>query len=80
MTLSQPMVLYERADCHLCHQVHAMLDRAGIQWRSVDIDGDRALEDKYGLRIPVLLSLDTGHELFYPFDEQKLRCFAGLAP
>jgi hypothetical protein len=74
------MVLYERADCHLCHQVHAMLDRAGIQWRSVGIDGDRALEDKYGLQIPVLLRPESGRELFYPFDEQALRCFAGLEP
>jgi hypothetical protein len=78
MTLSEPLVLYERAGCHLCHQVHRMLDRAGIRWRPVDIDGDQALEDKYGLRIPVLLRPDSGCELFFPFDERALRCFAGL--
>jgi hypothetical protein len=80
MTLSEPLVLYERADCHLCHQVQTMLDQAGIRWRPVDVDDDAGLEEKYGLRIPVLQRPDTGRELFYPFDERGLLDFVGLEP
>ena len=78
MTLSEPLVLYERADCHLCGQVRKMLDRAGIQWRPVDIDVDAELVEKYGLRVPVLLQPATGRELGYPFDEELFRQFFGL--
>jgi hypothetical protein len=80
MTLSEPLVLYERADCHLCHQVQTMLDQAGIRWRPVDVDDDAGLEEKYGLRIPVLQRPDTGRELFYPFDERGLLDFVGHEP
>ncbi len=75
MTLSEPLVLYERADCHLCHQVQTMLDRAGIRWRPVDIDDEAGLKEKYGLRIPVLRRPDSGRELDYPFDESGVQEF-----
>lgn len=78
MKIPEPLILYSRADCHLCDQVITMLDRAGIHWRPIDIDGNSALLEKYGLKIPVLRRPDTGDELFYPFDEARLRGFAGL--
>ena len=80
MTISEPLILYARAECHLCDQVIRMLDRAGIHWRPVDIDADAELEEKYGLRIPVLQRPDTGRELLYPFDERGLLDFIGLEP
>ena len=78
MTIPQPLLLYSRADCHLCEQVEAMLARAGIPWRVVDIDGDPGLSMKYSLSIPVLEDAQ-GRQLFYPFDEPQLRHFAGGA-
>jgi hypothetical protein len=80
MTISEPLILYTRVECHLCDQVIRMLDRAGIHWRPVDIDADAELEEKYGLRIPVLQRPDTGRELFYPFDEEMLHQFVGIDP
>ena len=74
--LPEPLILYSRADCHLCDQVIGLLDAVGIRWRPVDIDGDAALLARYGLRIPVLRRPDTGQELFYPFDEGALVKFA----
>jgi glutathione S-transferase len=76
MKIPQPLILYSRADCHLCDQVIMMLDGAGIHWRPVDVDGNSALLERYGPRIPVLRRPDTGGELFYPFDEQLLEEFA----
>ena len=78
MKIPEPLILYSRAECHLCDQVVTMLDRVGVHWRQVDIDGDSSLLRKYGLRIPVLRQPDTGDELFYPFDEADLQRFAGL--
>jgi hypothetical protein len=76
MKIPEPLILYSRADCHLCDQVIGILDRAGVHWRPVDIEGDAELSARYGLRIPVLRRPDTGQELFYPFDEGALVEFA----
>jgi len=78
MKITEPLILYTRADCHLCDQVIGLLDRTAVRWRPVDIDSDRALLEKYGLKIPVLRRPDTGAELFYPFDEAQLRQFVTL--
>jgi hypothetical protein len=79
MKIPEPLILYSRAQCHLCDRVIMMLDGAGLHWRPIDIDGDAALVGRYGLRIPVLRRPDTGDELFYPFDEERLRLFAAEA-
>lgn len=76
MKIPEPLILYSRAQCHLCDRVITMLDGAGLHWRPVDIDADAALAERYGLRIPVLRRPDTGDELFYPFDEERLMQFA----
>lgn len=78
MNIAEPLILYSRRECHLCDQVVTMLDRSGVRWRPVDIDGDSVLTQRYGLRIPVLRRPDTGDELSYPFDEARLRSF--IAP
>lgn len=72
MTPSKPLLLYVRAGCHLCELAAGMLDRAGIGWRAVDIDGDPALAERYGLRVPVVRRPGDGRELDYPFDEGML--------
>jgi hypothetical protein len=77
MKMPEPL-LYLRADCHLCEQVIALLEGVGVRFRPVDIDGDAELTEEYGLRIPVLRLPGNGHELDYPFDEERLRRFLGL--
>jgi hypothetical protein len=73
MTAVQPLILYTRVDCHLCEQAAAMLQQAGLAWRDVDIDEDRRLADRYGLRVPVLKHPASGRELDYPFSEDQAR-------
>jgi hypothetical protein len=75
MKISEPLILYTRAGCHLCELAATLLDRAGISWRPVDIDGDANLTEDYGLRVPVLRRPDSGHELDYPFDEARVADF-----
>jgi len=54
-----------------------MLERQGIAFRMVDIEGEAGLERLYGLRIPVLRNPGSGQELDCPFSAEaagKLAC------
>lgn len=75
MTVSEKMILYSRADCHLCEVAAGMLEKAGAGWRTVDIDTDPALLEKYGLQVPVIADPESGRELFFPFSEEELARF-----
>lgn len=67
------LVLYQRDDCHLCDQALGVLAAARTpEPESVFIDGDEALEERYGTRVPVLRDA-AGRELDWPFDEARLR-------
>ena len=68
--------LYQRDDCHLCDQALAVLARARLpEPVSVFIDGDPALEARYGERVPVLRDAATGAELDWPFDADRVRAW-----
>jgi hypothetical protein len=68
------LILYQRDDCHLCDLALAMLARAHApEFDSVFIDGDAALEARYGLRVPVLRDAGRDMELDWPFDAQALQ-------
>ena len=69
--------LFQRDDCHLCDLALDVLAQARApEFESVFIDGDDALEARYGTRVPVLRDA-AGRELDWPFDLDGLRC--GLA-
>jgi len=72
------LILYQRDDCHLCDLALEALAQAGApDFRSVFIDGDAALEARYGVRVPVLRRDDTGAELDWPFDAAGLAQLLG---
>lgn len=69
-----PLVLYQRDDCHLCDLALEVLATAHApDFDSVFIDDDEALEERYGLRVPVLRNDATGAELDWPFDADRVR-------
>lgn len=51
--------LLTREDCHLCHEMAALLDQLlpahGLAYDAVDVDGDPELAARYGDTVPVLL-------------------------
>ena len=68
------LTLYQRDDCHLCDLALAMLAEARVpEFESVFVDGDDALEARYGERVPVLRDDARGVELDWPFDADALR-------
>jgi hypothetical protein len=69
------LVLFQRDDCHLCDQALAVLAAARVPaFESVFIDGEPALEARFGLRVPVVRRAD-GQELDWPFDPAALQAW-----
>lgn len=69
------LILYSRADCHLCAQMHDALriwqPTYGFSVREVDVDRDPDLRHRYGARVPVLALGE--HEICHYFlDEPAL--------
>lgn len=68
------LILYQRDDCHLCDLALAVLAQARVpEFESVFVDGDDALEARYGERVPVLRDEVRGVELDWPFDVRQLQ-------
>ena len=63
------LVLYQRDYCHLCDQA--------LEFDSVWVDDDEALEARYGTRVPVLRDARDGRELDWPFDAAAVRALVG---
>lgn len=71
-----PLILYQRDDCHLCDLALAALAAAAApEFESVFVDGDDALEARYGARVPVLREDRLDAELDWPFDARRLGAF-----
>lgn len=64
MTTAAPATLrlLSRPGCHLCDEMRAavepLLAGAGLVLQVVDVDSDPALQERFGLEIPVLLDGD----------------------
>lgn len=71
--MSQRLVLYERAGCHLCEEARVLLDEmiGPDRYARVDIETDDDLVLRYGFRIPVL-ALDGVDRLEAPISAPEL--------
>ena len=75
------LILYQRDDCHLCDLALDVLAQARApEFDSIFIDGDDALEARYGTRVPVLRHMASGNELEWPFAAERLRAWLSEAP
>lgn len=73
-----PLILFQRDDCHLCDLALEVLARARApEFESVFIDGDQALEARYGQRVPVLRDDAGARELGWPFGVDEVEGFLG---
>ena len=71
------LVLYERAECHLCEEARLVLDAliGPDRYARVDIDASDELVVRYGFRVPVL-AVDGVDRLEAPINEPDLRNLA----
>ncbi|MBQ77527.1 MAG: hypothetical protein CL692_02980 [Cellvibrionales bacterium] len=76
------LLLFSRADCHLCDQaeilINALLIGSPWQLTKVDIDNDPALQQRYQTSIPVLLRCDNQQALNWPFPQSRVRSLLDL--
>ncbi|UCE89434.1 MAG: glutaredoxin family protein [Pseudomonadota bacterium] len=74
------LTVFVRSGCHLCEEMLRDLEpwrrEVGFELQVVDIDGDAALEAKYGARVPVLAGGEN--ELCqFSLDEHAVRQYFG---
>ena len=75
------LILYQRDDCHLCDLALEVLAAARVpDFESVFIDDDDLLEQRYGLRVPVLSDDESACELDWPFDVEVVLTFLAMGP
>ena len=55
MGRAHEVVIYSRANCHLCHDAISLVGEAGVRPTVVDIDSDEELRHRYGELIPVVV-------------------------
>jgi glutaredoxin len=70
------ITLYGRTDCHLCHDMRAVVDEVArdvpLALDEVDVDSDPSLASAYGEEVPVLCI--EGRKAFkYRVDAKTLR-------
>lgn len=64
--------LIQRDDCELCDQAWEILHAAGVSdFESIYIEADSHLEQRYGMRVPVLCLQDS--ELHWPFTVSQVQ-------
>ena len=68
------VVLYERAECHLCEETRVLLDEmiGPDRYERVDIDLSDDLVVRYGFRVPVI-AVDGVDRLEAPITAPDLR-------
>lgn len=74
MTLA--LTVYGRSHCHLCQNMLDELDsirsEAGFSLKYIEIDGDPELENRFGLKVPVLMA-EEREICHYVLDIQALK-------
>jgi len=69
--LSQLLLLGTSA-CHLCEQAEALVVQLNISFTKVDIAEQEQWQDRYAIKIPVLLDVEAQKELCWPFSSEDI--------
>lgn len=73
--MNAEIIIYTGRQCHLCDQAKdillPLLDQKNLNLREIDVGSDVTLQEKYGLRIPVI-ALPNGHEKGWPFTAAQI--------
>jgi len=72
------LIFYHRPYCHLCEEMdralRALAAELDLVITPIDIESDPKLEERYGIRIPVLVC-DDSELCHYHIDEAAIRQF-----
>lgn len=70
------VTLVTRVGCHLCEvagdELRRLQRELGFRFRELDVDGSKALRDRFSDKVPVIV-LDGREHSHFRVDERKLR-------
>jgi hypothetical protein len=76
MVRTASVILYGKAECHLCEDAEAILARVvadlGATYRKVDIESSTELFERFRYRIPVI-DVPGGQTLDWPTTPERVR-------
>ena len=78
MSVPVDVKIYSRADCHLCEEAKATIERVAdevdtpVTIEEVDVDTDERLRAEYGERVPYVF-VDGWPAFKYEVDAEELR-------
>ena len=61
------LTLLGTSACHLCEQAEDLLQQLGIAYQKIDIAEQEQWQERYAIKIPVILNMQNQKELCWPF-------------
>lgn len=61
------LVLLGTSACHLCEQAEVLLNQLNMNYQKIDIAEQEQWQERYAIKIPVLLNTENQQELCWPF-------------
>ena len=73
------LILLGTLGCHLCEEAELIVaEFEQINIENIDIAEQEQWQEKYAIRIPVLVHQQTNSELGWPFDKEQVQEFADV--
>ena len=67
------LILLHTSACHLCEQAEALLLQLDITYQKIDIAEQEQWQERYAIKIPVLLNTGSQQELCWPFTIEDIQ-------
>ena len=69
------LILLGTSACHLCEQAEDLLKNTKIAYQKIDIADQEQWQERYAIKIPVLLDMENQQELCWPFSIKDIQAF-----
>ena len=66
-------ILLGTSACHLCEQAEELLQQLDIAYEKIDIAEQEQWQERYAIKIPVLLISEEQRELCWPFTLEDIQ-------
>jgi len=67
------LILLGTSACHLCDQAEDLLKNTNIAYQKIDIADQEQWQERYAIKIPVLLDTENQQELCWPFSVEDIK-------
>ncbi len=72
------LILLGTSACHLCEQAEELLQQRDIAYQKIDIAEQEQWQERYAIKIPVLLNTEAQQELCWPFTTEDIQAFVAM--